>query len=620
MLRLLTLIAIALLSLPLPNAEAAEPTEGQPNIVFILADDLGWRDTSCYGSSFYQTPNIDRLAARGVRFTDAYVANPLCSPTRASILTGLYPCRVRITTPACHLKQVVLDPQIPERAAPTAKAITPGTRTRLLNEYHTLAESLKSAGYATGFFGKWHLGAEPYMPCNQGFDLNVGGGPYPGPPSYFSPYRIHTLPNGPTGEHITDRLTDDAIDFLQANKGRPFLLNFWHYSVHAPFQGKDPLVEKYRERIDPNNPQRNPMMGAMIESLDQSVGRVLDEIERLGIADRTIVIFTSDNGGNMYNFPGGESATNNSPLRGGKANIYEGGVRVPLLVDWPGVTAAGTTNDAVVSSIDYFPTILDMLGLDAPADLKFDGDSFVSVLKGETPNGDRPIFCHFPHYTPATGNLPCTSVRQGKWKLIRFYADGPDQKNRHELYDLSVDIGEANDLSADNPELVAQLDALIDGHLEATEALIPIANPAYNPALSQWLASGTTELTQDSAGLHIRSTGGDPHFFIACPRRVAVSNVRIRMKSNAEGEARVYWTTAASPNFHLAKSTSFQPIHDGRWHDYTVAIPENAPLTNFRLDPATAPGEIDIAGIRFITAREITGMYWFLGAGTDAPK
>jgi len=380
----------------------------RPNIVFLLADDLGWADSTVYGSKFYETPNLERLAKRGMAFTNAYSASPLCSPTRASIITGQYPGRLRLTTPSCHLPRVVLDPTVPDTAKPDFHVTIPGTRTRLPNEYVTVAEVLKTAGYRTGFFGKWHLGREPYLPEKQGFDVVVGGRHHPGPPGgYFAPWPIDTIPPSPKGAHIDDVITTEAIKFLKGNDKKPFFLNLWFYSVHAPFEGKQALIEKYRRKakLNPDDPQTNPVMGAMIEVLDNNVGRVLDTLERLKILDNTLIIFTSDNGGNNYSFVAGVEATNNAPLRGGKAHIYEGGHRVPLIASWRGKIAEGVQSKALVTSVDYFPTLLGIIGKPQPKGQVCDGQSIWPVLQGGKSDPSRSIFCHFPHGPPAKGSV-----------------------------------------------------------------------------------------------------------------------------------------------------------------------------------------------------------------------
>lgn len=314
----------------------------RPNVIVFIVDDLGWMDTTTYGSRYYETPNVERLAKRSVRFTDAYSAAPLCSATRASLMTGKYPGRVHVTSAGGHLP-IRPGPLMPESGPPWRKMLLPRCQGYLPLEEYTVGEALKDAGYRTGFVGKWHLGHDPkFWPEHQGFDVNVGGGRWPGPPSYFSPYHIDNLPDGPEGEYIADRLTDEAVAFIKDAKDGPFFLNFWQYAVHAPYQGKDEYRSHFERKQDPRGAQDNAVMGAMIKSMDDSLGRVLDSLEELGIADDTIFIFSSDNGGNMYDrtardganlgawAPEGRTPTNNAPLRGGKGSVYEGGIRVPL--------------------------------------------------------------------------------------------------------------------------------------------------------------------------------------------------------------------------------------------------------------------------------------------------
>ena len=454
-----------------------------PNVVFILADDLGWRDTGVYGSSYYQTPHLDSLAAQGRLFVNAYSASPLCSPTRASILTGQNPGRLAFTAPQGHLERVILNPKVPETAPPARKVTIPQSRTRLPNDLVTYAEVLKQkADYTTAFMGKWHLGSAPYLPENQGFDVVVGGRRYPGPPGgYFAPWPVKTLPEASKGTHISDAITNSAIRFVREHRDEPFLLNLWYYDVHAPFQAKQDLKEKYASRSDPQKLQDSQTMAAMIEVLDRNVGRLINTLKTLRLWEETIVVFTSDNGGNMYNeVDGGVTPTNNAPLRNGKGNIYEGGVRVPLIVRWPRVTYPGSISREIVSSVDFFPTFLDILDLSPPEDQVLDGVSFVPALKGE-PFEREATYVHFPHLIPATGNWPATSVRQGNWKLIRRYCQGPQQQDKYELYNLRTDIGEQRNLSKQRPQKTAELRALIADWLEETQALVPRCNPKYNP-------------------------------------------------------------------------------------------------------------------------------------------
>ena len=613
-----------------PGAQKALPPAGakqpRPNIIFFLVDDMGWMDSTLYGSRYYQTPNLERLAKRGMMFTDAYAANPLCSPTRASIMTGKYPCRLGITMPAGHLPPQPDVPLMGKTALKWHKMVCPRARRFLpLGEY-TIAEAFRDAGYATAFIGKWHLGHEKWWPTKQGFDVNVAGGHYPGPPSYFSPYRIKTLADGPKGEYITDRLTDEAVGTLRKAAGardKPFMMCFWHYAVHAPFQGKAKLISKYSKRTDPRGKQGCATMGAMLQSMDESLGRLLDTLDELKLAEDTIIIFFSDNGGNMYSTVEGRPPTNNHPLRGGKGIIYEGGVREPCVVVWPGAVKPGSRSAEIVSSIDWYPTMLDMAGIAPRPAQQLDGVSLVPVLKGDGALGREAIFCHYPHYVPATGNLPATSVRKGNWKLIRLYGEGPDRSYAYELYHLADDIGETKNLAATMPAKVKALDALIAGHVKATGAIVPIPNPAYDPAakpgsprkrgkpVAGWTPSRHCQLSTGRGTLRVKCTGGDPYLHTAALGAVAGPvTVTLRMKSTAGGAGQVFWTTANGRTFHRSRAVAFQPTHDGQWHEYAVKIPAAGAIRSVRLDPATKAGQIEIDAIRLIEADGTVAKAW----------
>lgn len=467
------------------GAMAAGSLARPPNVVFILVDDLGWRDTGCYGSSFYETPNVDRLAKTGLRFTDAYSANPLCSPTRSSILTGQYPARTGFTGASGHIRA---DQDHVERfsSAPDERAAGPLSVNHLALEYYTLGKAMKDAGYATAFLGKWHMGYDPYIPENHGFDFVVGGREHPGPPGtdpnrkFYPPWSGDTLqPNPPADTHIDDYLGEKAVAFINEHKDEPFFMCFWLYDVHAPFQSKPELIEKWRQHVDPGNPQHCPTMAAMIEVMDDNVGRLLDALEANGIDDGTIVIFTSDNGGNMYDVADDTTPTNNDPLRSGKGNNYEGGVRVPLIVRWPGMGQAGKTSSAVVSTVDHYPSILEMTGQPLrPQDHK-DGVSYVPVLKGEAFERG-PILCDFTHFVPATMNIPNSSLRYKDWKLYRFWFDGSEQKDRYELYNLKDDIAETRNLAGQHSQEVEKLAEKMDAIRTDVGALAVHPNTNYN--------------------------------------------------------------------------------------------------------------------------------------------
>jgi len=473
-------LSFLLALLPLMALGAPEPAKppARPNLVFILADDLGWADLGCCGSTFYETPHLDQLAAKGMRFTDAYAACSVCSPTRASILTGKYPARLRLTD------------WLPGRALrPDQKLKRPDISDHLPIEEITLAEALQDGGYRTGFIGKWHLGGTNYFPENQGFDLNVGGCQRGSPPSYFSPYRIPTLTDGPKGEYLTDRLTDEALKFIDNTGGKPFLLYLSHYAVHNPQQAKAIMVAKYRAKAarlpPPTGPeflpegknrarqiQNQPIYAAMVQSVDESVGRVMQKLADLGMERNTIFIFTSDNGGlsTAEGFP-----TANVPLRGGKGWHYEGGVREPLIVRWPGVTKPGSTCHAPMISTDYYPTLLEIAGLPLRPQQHVDGVSLVPLLKGGA-QPECPLFWHYPHYSNQGGG-PGGAVRVGNYKLVEWFED-----MRVELFNLKDDLGEHRDLSAAMPERAAALRKQLHDWRQSIDAAMPTPNPNYDPA------------------------------------------------------------------------------------------------------------------------------------------
>ena len=479
-----TLISVTLVTgnlLTVTSIQAAE----KPNLVFILADDLGWSDTTLYGTtSFYETPNIERLAKRGMLFTNAYTAHPLCSPTRSSIMTGLDPARTGFTSAAGHVANVILEKQLSPRARPNQKVLTAQSVSRLDTKYTTLAETIRQAGYVTGHFGKWHLGKEPYSPCEHGFDVDIPKWWGPGPAgSYVAPWKFpDSLDFDPRmpAEHIEDRMADEAIEFITANQDKPFFLNYWAFSVHAPFDGKEELLQKYVGKADPENPQRVPVYGAMVESLDDAVGKILDTLDRLELSNDTIIVFFSDNGGNMYDRVDGIPPTSNAPLRGGKATIYDGGSRVPCAVVWPGRTQPGSSTDALLSSSDWYPTLIEMMHIPKPNDLQFDGVSQKATLLHQ--QGPRQsLICFVPNYFPKPDTIPSTYIRRGPWKLICFHGDGENLTDRFELYNLVDDISELNDLSATHPDIVSKLDAEIKTYLDHKNAAVPIPNPSYNP-------------------------------------------------------------------------------------------------------------------------------------------
>ena len=456
----------------------------KPNIIYVLIDDMGWVDSGVYGSTYFETPSVDRFASEGMMFTDAHSANPLCSPTRCSIMTGKNPDRVGITSPWCHKPPE--DANIPDDGPPWQKMLTPRPRTYLPHSEYTLAQAMKDGGYETCFIGKWHLGHEPYYPDSHGFDVNIAGCELPGPPSYFSPYRNPRLEDGPDGEHITDRLTTEAIDYIHTHKDDPFFLCLWTYAVHSPYQAKPDLIEKYRKKEDPRGLQASAVMGGMIECVDTNFGRLLDAVDREGIAEDTIVIFNSDNGPSK-GVVEGTPVSSAYPLRGMKGHLYEGGTRVPLIVRWPGKVQPGSVCSGTVTSTDMYPTVLEMAGILPKSEQVRDGVSILPLITQTGVLERDTIYCHFPQGDAFSGpksqnanHIAGTYVRKGPWKLIRRYDSNIHFANRYELFNLETDIGETTNLAFKYPDMVKELSGLIDSYLEDTRALVPIPNPAFN--------------------------------------------------------------------------------------------------------------------------------------------
>ena len=445
---------------PLPALHGAgAPRPSKPNIVFVLTDDLGWTDLGCQGSTFYETPNIDRLAKQGMRFTDNYSACTVCSPSRAAILTGQYPARLHLTD------------WLTSYPPKNMKFNIPVWTTHLSLEAPNLAKALKSAGYVSASIGKWHLGGKPYWPEKQGFDLNIAGCGRGQPPSYFSPYRIETLTEGPEGEFLSDRLTDEAIKFIEQNKSKPFFLYLPHYAVHSPIMAKPGVIAKYKAKAVPKNPHHNAVYAGLIESVDDSVGRLMAKLEELKLADNTIVIFTSDNGGV-------NGTTSNAPLRLGKGWAYEGGVRVPLIVKWPGVTKPGSECHSPVIGPDFYPTLLALAGVTPPPGV-VDGESIEPLLRQSGAMKREDIFWHFPHYRWG-GTMPYGAIREGDLKLIEYYED-----MHVELYNLKDDIGETRDLAATMPDKVNAMRQKLHNWRENVGAQMLTPNPKYDPNYKQ---------------------------------------------------------------------------------------------------------------------------------------
>lgn len=441
------------------------------HVVVFLVDDLGWRDVGCYGSDFYRTPHVDALAQSGVRFTDAYAACAVCSPTRAAILTGKYPARLMLTD---WLPSGRWNPHARLRSARFVRSLP-------LEEV-TLAEAFGAGGYETVHIGKWHLGGPPFsLPEHHGFDANIGGNAHGAPGSYFHPYagdwaipttglrsQWHVFEDGVPGEYLTDRLTDEAVRFIRQPHEKPFFLHLAHYGVHTPLQGKPEMISRY-EAVPEAERQGTPAYAAMIESVDESLGRILAALAEEGLADETLVILTSDNGG----FSG---ATSNAPLRANKGAAYEGGIRVPLIIRWPGVATPGSIVHEPVISTDIYPTCLAAAGLPPRPTQHLDGLNLEPLLCGTGFPTREALYWHFPHYNDHPSSVPASTIRKGTWKLIESF-DPPGL----ELYDLATDIGETRDLAAAEPDVVAELSADLAAWRAETGAQMMQPNPDYDP-------------------------------------------------------------------------------------------------------------------------------------------
>lgn len=461
-------------------------TQYRPNIIFILMDDMGWKDLGCYGSTFYETPNIDQLTSEGMMFTDAYAACPVCSPSRASIMTGKYPARVGVTD------------YIGGNAR--GKLIDAPYIHHLPLEEVSLAKALKEGGYKTWHVGKWHLGEREFYPENHGFDVNIAGCHWGMPNNgYFSPYGIPTLEDGPEGEYLTDRLTDEAIRLIKGTDDSPFFLNLCHYSVHTPIQAKKDDIERFEKkaknlgldkmnviekgehfpcnhkkhlRVERRIVQSDSAYAAMLYNLDWNIGRLLKTLEESGKAENTFLIFTSDNGG-LSTAEG--SPTCNSPLTEGKGWMYEGGVRVSLVIKWPKVIKPGSICEVPVTSADFYPTLLQVASLPLIPEQHVDGESILPLLRGESNLERDAIYWHYPHYGNQ-GGTPGSSIRMGDYKLIEFFEDG-----RYELYDLQQDMSEEHNLAQEREDIVKKMAGMLKEWRNSIEAKIPQPNPEYQP-------------------------------------------------------------------------------------------------------------------------------------------
>ena len=472
-------IAVACLSLFLiwisPLAQAK-----QTNFLFFLVDDLGWADIGCFGSQFNETPHIDQLAASGMKFTQGYAAGSICSPTRASILTGRHPVRVNITD---------WIPGQPNRN--TNQLLHPDDRFELPLEEVTLAETLKTHGYETFFAGKWHLGDKGHWPTDQGFDHNIGGNSKGSPPGgYYSPWKNPTLQAKHEGEYVTERLTEESLSFLEnRNKEQPFLLYLSYYNVHTPIQPYKKRIDHFEEKSKKlfqqtptptekehegvsRSRQDNSALASMVSAVDVSVGALLEKLDELELTDETVVVFFSDNGG-LCTLSGRAGPTSNKPLRAGKGWLYEGGVREPTIIRAPGVTKAGSICNKPIVSMDFFPTFLELAALPSRPDLHVDGKSIVRLLGGNA-MGPRTLYWHYPHYHGSAWK-PGASILEKGWKLIEFY-----HYDKFELYHLGSDLSEQNNLAETKPERAARLREKLKNWQKSMNAKMPVKNPNYS--------------------------------------------------------------------------------------------------------------------------------------------
>ena len=446
--------------------ETVAPAAERPNVVFFLIDDLGWTDVSFMGSKYYETPHVDRLASQGMVFRSAYANAPNCAPSRACLMSGQYTPRHGIYTVGDS-----------KRGNAQFRKLEPTKNTTTLaDRFVTIGEALQASGYTTATMGKWHLGKDP---TSQGFDVNIAGREWGSPSGggYHSPYKYPNLVTEKPGEYLTDRLGQEACKFIETNKDKPFFLYLTHYAVHTPIQAKKSLAAKYKAKA-PVGGHKNASYAAMIESMDDSIGAVLGKLDALKLTEKTIVIFFSDNGGH-----GG--VTSNAPLRGSKGMLYEGGIREPLVIKWPGVTSSGSTSDEPVIGVDLYPTLLEATGSAKPKDYLLDGKSLVPLLKESTASLNRQaLFWHFPcylqGYTPRHGpfrTTPASAIRMGDWKLIEFFED-----NTLELYHLKKDLGEQNNLATKMPEKTQELHQALLSWRKQVKAPVPTEkNPRYDP-------------------------------------------------------------------------------------------------------------------------------------------
>ena len=639
------------------------------NVVLILADDLGWADTTLYGkTSFYETPNIQRLAARGMTFSNAY-ASPICSPTRASIMTGQNPARHGMTAPAAHLPTTRFEATVSASGPAHQKCTNVRSSTRLATELPFLSELVKDAGYSTAHFGKWHLGRQPHSPLERGFDLDLPHWWGPGPKSsYLAPwgYEHPDFKEGQPGEHIEDRMAAEAVAWLKnRDSNHPFFMNYWQFSVHAPFGAKPELIECYRQKLGnsvvglekPETrekrlqshppsvglPQQSPTYAAMVHSLDDALGSLLDAIDAEGIADETIIIFYSDNGGNIHCGLEETAAsgnryitpiTSNAPLRGGKGGIHEGGIRVPAVVVWPGMTQPGSRSEVRIQSNDLYPTILKMLQVEQPKEHAIDGVDFTQALRGQAMERG-PMFTYVPGHGATPHWLPPSmAVHHGDWKLIRTFHYGEDGEHEYRLYNLQEDLGESDNLAGVHPQKVRELDQLIEQYIAAADVVVPQPNPNFDPAafdpatigvqpgglkmppafkssqvktadpkpanaasqksLLGWIAKNTPSRVQGET-LQLSPAGRRAFIANAKIRVPGPVDVKLRMKTRKAGVCRLQWRTEDQDTFPETGQEQSFDVAGGDWQELSVPLKIQGRLVHLRLvlSDSKQPTEID---------------------------
>lgn len=608
-------------------------TSTPPNFIVILLDDAGWRDMGFTGNNFIETPNLDRLARAGVIFKNAYATHPFCAPSRQSMITGQWPARTAWTR-----RDELRNPEQRHAAPPFSPAGAPGW-TRNCPEFTSIAEALKGAGYKTGHVGKWHFGipGSGIEPETVGFDVNFGGSNTVGAvKDFFAPYE--GLPGdveAPADEYLTERLTDEAIAFIKANRDHPFFLQLWHYAPHTPIQAPAEVVAKYRKkRAESGDPSLNPTYAAMIDVVDQGVGRIVGTLEALGLADRTVILFTSDNGGVAS--LGSVPVTSMEPLRGHKGLTYEGGVRVPMFIYRPGTDAGGTTFESPVSIMDFYPTILDLAGVALPEGQPTDGTSLVSAWQDEPRQelAERPLFWHnITSGVEESGEVyqPVSAVRRGPLRLVHNFERPP------ELYNLEDDPGETRNLAEANPGILGELGKLLEAWWEDTGVARPTANPKFDPNYviprqlppaevpedlrevrswdfaaphARWRPTRMVKTENTEGALRMASDGLYPEIATQDVRDLppGVYYLEVTLRVPTSGRIRAAWSGGQEKG-----EIEFYPERDGQSHTLTAVFQSSEDLKRLQLaapthlhvtghfDPQTQPDYVDIERIRLLT-------------------